>query len=81
MFSIYLMSGRSLSHNNVTGASHHSHSIRIKQLPIAFSTLAELELEASLLVKDLDAMVVRVGHHNVVLRVDRHARRFGKLAL
>ena len=76
----YLMSGRSLSDNNVTRASHHSHAIRIKQLAIAFAAFAKLELETSLLVKNLDTMVIGVSHHNVILGIDSHARGLGKLA-
>ena len=76
----YLMSGRSLSDNNVTRASNHSHAIRIKQLAIAFAAFAKLELETSLLVKNLDTMVIGVSHHDVILGIDSHARGLGKLA-
>ena len=74
------MSGRSLSDNDVTRASHHSHAIRIKQLAIAFTAFAKLELESSLFVKNLDTMVIGVSHYDVVLGIDGYARGLGKLA-
>ena len=68
-----------LRHNDVTRGLDNRHAIRIQQLPVPFPALSELELEAALLVEDLDAVVVGVCHDYVVLSVDSHTRRFREL--
>ena len=64
------MGGRSLGHHNVSSLNYHGHSVRIQQLTVSLANLAELELEPALLVEYLDAVVVRVGHDDVVLGID-----------
>ena len=76
-----LVRGRPLRHDDVPALSHHRHPVRVEELPVALAALAELELEPPLAVEDLDAVVVGVGHDDVVLRVDRHARGLRELAL
>lgn len=66
---------------DVSGGAHHSHAIRVQELSVAFPTLSKLELEAPLLVENLDAVVVGIGDDNVVLGVHGHATRLGELAL
>ncbi len=70
-----------LRHDDVARRSDDGDAVRVEQLPVAFPALAELELEAPLAVEDLDAMVVGVGHDDVVLRVDGDAARLGELPL
>ena len=69
-----LVGRRPLRHDNVARSLDHGHAVRVQQLTVALSALAKLELEAALLVEDLDAVVVGVGHDDVVLSVDGHAR-------
>lgn len=78
--SLYLMSRRPLCHDDVPGALDHSHTVGVEQLAVALPALPELELEPALLVKDLDAVVVGVRHHDVVLGIDSHATGLGELA-
>ena len=47
------MDGSSLGDDNVTGVLDDGHAIGVEQLAVAFATLAELELEAALLVENL----------------------------
>lgn len=70
-----------LCNDNITGGLDHSHAIRIEQLSVAFSNLSKLELEPPLLVKDLDPVVVGVGHDDVVLGVHGHPAGLRELTL
>ena len=74
------MSWRTLSNDNVAWAADHGHPIGVQQLAVALAALAELELEASLLVKDLDAMVVSVSYDDVILCIDSYTAGFCELA-
>ena len=74
------MSWRTLCNNNVTRAPHNSYTIRIQQLSIPFSALAELKLETSLFVKDLDTMVVGISYDNVILCVYSNPAGLSELA-
>uniref|UniRef100_A0A182JCK8 Uncharacterized protein n=1 Tax=Anopheles atroparvus TaxID=41427 RepID=A0A182JCK8_ANOAO len=76
-----LVRRRPLGHDDVAGRAHHRHPVRVEQLAVALAALAELELEATLLVEDLYPVVVRVRHDDVVLRVHRHPARLRELAL
>lgn len=49
-------------------------------MAIALATFAKLELEKTVFVEDLDAMVVGVGNNDVVLGIDRNSRWLCKLA-
>ena len=75
------MSGRPLSHHDVSSLDHHGHSVRIQQLAVSLANLTELELEPALLVKYLYAMVVGVGHDDVVLGIDGDPAGLRELAL
>ena len=66
---LYLVCWRSFGNDYVTRLFDNSHSIRVEQLSVSFATFAELELEASLFIEDLNAVVVSVGHYNIVLRI------------
>ena len=44
-----------------------------------YNYLSELEFEVALSVEDLDAVVVGVGHHDLVVRGHRHPAWFGEL--
>ena len=48
-----LVDGSSLGDDNVAGVLDDGHAIGVEQLAVAFAALAELELEASLLVENL----------------------------
>lgn len=76
-----LVCRRPLCNDNITGGLDHSHAIGIEQLTVTFSHLPKLELEASLLVKYLDPVVVCVRHDDVVLSVDSHPAGLSELAL
>lgn len=76
-----LMSRRSLCHDNISRLLYNAHSIRIEQLTVAFTTLAKLELEITVLVKDLNTMRIGVGNNNVIVGVDCHATWFSKLTV
>ena len=75
-----LMSRRTLSDDDVTGSFHDRDTIWVQQLAISLAAFAKLELEAPLLVEDLDAMVVGIGNDDVVLSINSHTRRLSKLA-
>jgi len=75
------MSGRSLGDDDIAGLLHNAHSIRVQQLAISFSALAELELKVALFVEDLNTVRVGVGHDNVVVGVYSHAARLRELAV
>ena len=47
------MNGSSLGDDNVAGVLDDGHAIGVEQLAVAFAALAELELEAALLVENL----------------------------
>jgi hypothetical protein len=76
-----LVGGRPLRHDDVARGAHHGDAVRVQELSVALAALAELELEAALLVEDLDPVVVGVGDDDVVLGVDRHPARLRELAL
>ena len=76
----YLMSWRAFSNDNIARAADHGNPIGVQQLAVPLAALAELELETSLLVKDLDAMVVSVSYDDVILCIDSYTTGFGKLA-
>lgn len=76
-----LMSRTAFCHDDVARRTMHRHAIRIQQLTVAFSAFAEMKLVTSFLVEDLNTMIVRIGHDDVVLRIDRHAGRFRELTL
>ena len=44
-----------------------------------YNYLSELELEVALSVEDLDAVVVGVSHHDLVVGSHRHPARLGEL--
>lgn len=50
----YLMSWRPLGHDDVAGVLNNCDPIRVEKLTVALAALAELELEAALLVEDLE---------------------------
>ena len=77
----YLMGGRSLGHHNVSSLNYHGHSVRIQQLTVSLANLAELELEVPILVKDLDPVVVGVGHDDLIVLGDGDPTRLGELPL
>ena len=70
-----------LSHNDVPASLHHCHSVRIQQLTVSLANFTKLELEPALLVKDLYAVVVGVGHDDVVLGVDGDTTGLRELTL
>ena len=74
------MSWRTFSNDNVTRTANYGHPIGVQQLAVAFAALAELKLETSLLVKDLDAMVVSVSYDDVILCIDSYTAGFCELA-
>ena len=76
-----LVRGRSFGDDNVARVLHHTHTIRVQQLTIAFATLSELEFEAAVLVKDLYAVRVGVGHNYVIVRVYGDSAGLGELAV
>ncbi len=76
-----LVSRRPLRHHNVPTLLHHTHSVRVQQLSVPLATLAELELEPTVLVEDLDAVRVRIGHNDVVVRVDGDPAGLRELAV
>lgn len=78
---LYLVCGRALGDNNIAGIAHHGHAVRIEQLRVTLAALAKLELEASLLVEDLNAMVVRIRNNDVILGIYRHTAGLRELAL
>ena len=71
----------SLGDDEVSGGTVDGHTVWIQQLSIALSALSELELEATFLVKHLDAVVVGVGDDDVSLSVHSDARWLGELPL
>ena len=70
-----------LGHNDVPAGLDYRHSVGVEQLAIPLADLSELELEPSLLVEYLYAVVVGVGHDDVVLSVDCHSAGLCELAL
>uniref|UniRef100_A0A182M8D4 Uncharacterized protein n=1 Tax=Anopheles culicifacies TaxID=139723 RepID=A0A182M8D4_9DIPT len=64
-----LVCWRALCYDDVARITHNGNAIRIEQLAIPLAAFAELELEASLLIKDLYPMIVRVRDDDVVLRL------------
>ena len=70
-----------LRHNDVPAGLDYRHSVGVEQLAIPLADLSELELEPSLLVEYLYAVVVGVGHYDVVLSVDCHSAGLCELAL
>lgn len=76
-----LVCGASLRHNDVTRRLHNSHSVWIQQLSISLPAFPKLELEAALFVKDLNAMIVGVGHNNIILSIDGDSAWLRELAL
>ena len=74
------MSWRTFSNDDVARATDNGHPIGVQQLAVALAALAELELETSLLVKDLDAMVVSVSYDDVILCIDSYTAGFCELA-
>lgn len=53
----------------------------IQQLTVPFTTLAKLKLESAFFVENLNSVVVRIGHHDIILRINGNSTRFGKLSL
>lgn len=76
-----LMRGRPFRDDDIARCADNSHSVGVQQLAVAFATLAKLELEAALLVKYLNAVIVGVGHDDVVLSVDSDTAGLCKLPL
>ena len=76
----YLMSWRAFSNDNIARAADHGNPIWVQQLAVPLAALAELELETSLLVKDLDAMVVSVSYDDVILCIDSYTAGLRELA-
>lgn len=76
-----LVRRRAFGDDNVAGIADDGHAVGVEQLGVALAALPELELEASLLVEDLDAVVVRVRHNDVVLGIHRHAAGLRELSL
>uniref|UniRef100_A0A182TT91 Uncharacterized protein n=1 Tax=Anopheles melas TaxID=34690 RepID=A0A182TT91_9DIPT len=72
-----LVRRRALRHDDVTGRTHNGYPVRIEQLTVPLAAFAKLELEATLLIKDLYPMVVSVGDDDVVLCIYRHTARLG----
>jgi len=58
---------------------HHGHLARIPELALLLARHSELELEGAHLVEDLDAMVVRIGHDDLL--VDTQAESVGRVEL
>jgi hypothetical protein len=50
---MYLVRRRPLGDDDVAGVLDDGHAVRVEQLAITLAALAELELEPSLLVEDL----------------------------
>ena len=75
------MCGRSLSHHNISSLDNHGHSVRIQQLAISLTNLAKLELEVPILIKDLDPVVVGVGHNDLVVFGDGDTTGLRELTL
>jgi hypothetical protein len=64
-----LVCGRAFGDYDVARLLHYCHSVRVEQLALTFTALAEFELETALRVEDLDAVRVRVRYDNVVVGV------------
>ena len=47
---------------------------------IPFTTFSELKFESSLLIKNLNTMIISVGYNNIVLGIRRHTWWFSELA-
>ncbi len=75
------MSGRTLCHHNITCLLHNAHTIRVEQLAVTLAALAELELEVTLSIEDLNAMRVGVSDNYVIVGVDGDTARLGELAI
>lgn len=76
-----LMRRRPFRYDYVARCANDSHPVGIQQLAVAFAALAELELEATFLVKYLNAVVVGVGHDDIVLSVDGDTAGLRELSL
>lgn len=64
-----LVCGWAFRDYDVAGLLHYRHSVRVEQLALAFTALAEFEFETALRVEDLDAVRVRVCYDYVVVGV------------
>ena len=76
-----LVGGGAFSHHNVPGLSHHRDPVGVEKLTVSLPDLAELELEVAILVEHLDAVVVGVGHDDLVVLSDGHAAWLSELPL
>ena len=59
---LHLVCGAPFGDDDVAGLLDDGDAVRVEQLPVSLPALAKLKLEAALAVKDLDAVVVGVGH-------------------
>ena len=75
-----LMSGRALSYDDITTGSHHGNPVGIQQLSISLSTLSKLEFEPTLLVENLNSVIISVSHNNIILGIDSYSTWLCELA-
>ena len=61
-----LVGGRSLCHHDISRDGHNSHTVGVEQLPVPLANFPELELKISLLIEDLNAVVIGVGNDDLV---------------
>ena len=78
---LHLMSRASLGHDDVARCLHDCDSVRVEQLTIALTALAELKFESPFLIEDLDAVIVGIGDDDVILRIYGYAAGLGELSL
>ena len=75
------MSGRTFGNHNVPRTLEDGHPVGIEKLAVPLPNLPELKLEPAFFVENLDLVIVRIGHDDVVLSVDGHATRLSELIL
>ena len=62
-----LVGRRSLCDHDISRDGHNSHTVGVEQLPVPLANFSELELKISLLIEDLNAVVIGVGYDDLVI--------------
>ena len=74
-----LLGGRSFSDDDVASLGTHSHPVGVDQGSVGLLAVSDLPEELSLVVEDLDAVVVGVGHQELARLVGTDATRLSEL--
>lgn len=74
------MSRTTLGNHNIP-IEGHGQPIRIQHLSFALPTFSKGELEAPLVIEDLDAMIIRISHENFAVLVDGNPTGLAELSV